>query len=75
LAKVRRRRWLPMLITQGLQRFLHSKLLTPVLTGQRTQYPAAPLFVMKVFPALRAVPAYIVAIGFKPEHAPKFARR
>jgi 2-polyprenyl-6-methoxyphenol hydroxylase-like FAD-dependent oxidoreductase len=75
LAKVRRRRWLPMLITQGLQRFLHSKLLTPVLTGRRTQYPAAPLFVMKMFPALRAVPAYIVAIGFRPEHAPKFARR
>lgn len=75
LAKVRQRRWLPMLITQGLQRFLHSKLLRPVLSGERVSYPAAPLFLTRVFPPLRALPAYIVAIGFRPEHAPAFARR
>jgi 2-polyprenyl-6-methoxyphenol hydroxylase-like FAD-dependent oxidoreductase len=75
LAKVRRRRWLPMVITQGLQRFLHSRVLTPVLSGKRVEYPAAPLFLTKVFPPLRALPAYIVAVGFRPEHAPDFARR
>jgi 2-polyprenyl-6-methoxyphenol hydroxylase-like FAD-dependent oxidoreductase len=75
LAKVRRRRWLPMVITQGLQRFLHSRLLTPVLSGKRVTYPAAPLFLTRAIPPLRAVPAYVVAVGFRPEHAPEFARR
>jgi 2-polyprenyl-6-methoxyphenol hydroxylase-like FAD-dependent oxidoreductase len=75
LAKVRKRRWLPMLMTQGLQRFLHSRMLTPVLAGKRVTYPTAPLFLTRVFPPLRAIPAYVVAIGFRPEHAPPFARR
>ncbi|TCO57051.1 FAD-dependent oxidoreductase [Actinocrispum wychmicini] len=75
LAKVRRRRWMPMVVIQGLQRFLHSKLMTPVLTGQRADYPAAPLVLTKLFPPIRAIPAYIVAIGPRPEHAPEFARR
>jgi 2-polyprenyl-6-methoxyphenol hydroxylase-like FAD-dependent oxidoreductase len=75
LEKVRRRRWLPMVITQGLQRFLHSRVLNPVLAGERVRYPAAPLFLTRKFPALRVVPAYIIGIGFRPEHAPDFARR
>ncbi|MEV4318348.1 FAD-dependent oxidoreductase [Actinocrispum sp. NPDC049592] len=75
LDKVRRRRWLPMVITQGLQRFLHSKVFKPVLSGERVSYPTAPLLLTRLFPPLRAVPAYIVAIGFRPEHAPTFARR
>jgi 2-polyprenyl-6-methoxyphenol hydroxylase-like FAD-dependent oxidoreductase len=75
LAKVRRRRWMPMVVIQGLQRFLHSRLLAPVLTGKRTTYPTAPLLLTRKFPALRAIPAYIVAIGPRPEHAPDFARR
>jgi 2-polyprenyl-6-methoxyphenol hydroxylase-like FAD-dependent oxidoreductase len=75
LAKVRRRRWLPMAVTQGMQRFLHSKVLAPVLSGKRSTYPAAPLFLTRIFPPLRAIPAYIVAIGVRPEHAPDFARR
>jgi hypothetical protein len=27
------------------------------------------------FPWLQGVPAYLVAIGLRPEHAPEFARR
>jgi hypothetical protein len=30
---------------------------------------------MQRFPRLQVVPAYLVAIGLRPEHAPKFARR
>jgi 2-polyprenyl-6-methoxyphenol hydroxylase-like FAD-dependent oxidoreductase len=75
LAQVRRRRWLPMVVAQGLQRFLHAKVLNPVLAGERTTYPKAPTVLTRLFPPLRAVPAYVIAIGIRPEHAPDFARR
>ncbi|ALG13120.1 FAD-dependent oxidoreductase [Kibdelosporangium phytohabitans] len=75
LAKVRRRRWLPMVVAQGLQRLLHRAVLEPVLTGKRNTYPRGPALATRLFPPLRAVPAYVVAIGVRPEHAPDFARR
>ncbi|ONI70288.1 hypothetical protein ALI144C_47300 [Actinosynnema sp. ALI-1.44] len=75
LAKVRRRRWLPMVVAQGLQRLLHKAVLEPVLTGKRSTYPKGPAMVTRLIPPLRAVPAYVVAIGVRPEHAPDFARR
>jgi 2-polyprenyl-6-methoxyphenol hydroxylase-like FAD-dependent oxidoreductase len=75
LAKVRRRRWFPMVVTQGLQRVIHRALIGPALSGELATFPKAPLFLTQRFPFLRAVPAYIVAIGPRPEHAPDFARR
>ncbi|MFL6141742.1 MAG: FAD-dependent oxidoreductase [Labedaea sp.] len=75
LAAIRRRRWFPMVVTQGLQRLLHRLVVKPALSGKFATFPAAPLFLTKHIPALRAVPAYIVAIGPRPEHAPDFARR
>jgi 2-polyprenyl-6-methoxyphenol hydroxylase-like FAD-dependent oxidoreductase len=75
LAKVRKRRWLPMQVVQGMQRFLHSKVLNPVLSGERVSYPTAPLLLTRLFPPLRAIPAYVVGMGVRPEHAPDFARR
>ncbi|HET9143614.1 FAD-dependent oxidoreductase [Actinophytocola sp.] len=75
LAKVRRRRWIPMVLTQGLQRVLQRLVIRPVLTGERTTFPAAPVVLTRYLPFLRAIPAYIVAIGPRPEHAPTFARR
>jgi 2-polyprenyl-6-methoxyphenol hydroxylase-like FAD-dependent oxidoreductase len=75
LAKVRRRRWFPTAVTQGLQRVLQRFAIGPVLAGKRSGFPAAPLFLTQHFPFLRAVPGYIVAIGPRPEHAPDFARR
>ena len=62
-------------IAVALQRFLQRQVIGPVLRGELTTYPKAPLFLTKHIPALRAVPAYIVAIGPRPEHAPDFARR
>src|SRR6266540_7501582 len=70
LAKIRRRRWLPTAITQTLQRFLQRLVIKPVLAGKRTSFPATPLMLARRFPFLRAIPAYIVAIGPRPEHAP-----
>ncbi|GAB3432075.1 FAD-dependent oxidoreductase [Actinophytocola sediminis] len=75
LARVRLRRWLPMVVTQALQRFLQSKVVGPVITGRRAGFPKAPLLLTTKFPALRKVPAYLIAIGLRPEHAPEFARR
>ncbi|MCE7007838.1 FAD-dependent oxidoreductase [Kibdelosporangium philippinense] len=75
LAEVRKRRWLPMVVAQGLQRFLHAKVLAPVLQGERTTFPKAPTMLTRLFPPLRAIPAYIIAIGVRPEHAPDYARR
>jgi 2-polyprenyl-6-methoxyphenol hydroxylase-like FAD-dependent oxidoreductase len=78
LAKVRRRRWMPTAFTQGLQRLAHRVLLAPALDGtagiQDGKVPA-PVKLMRRFPALQAIPAYVVAIGLRPEHAPAFARR
>ena len=75
LARVRRRRWLPTAVTQGLQRVIQRLIVGPVLAGKLTTFPKAPMILMTRFPMLRAVPAYIVAIGPRPEHAPEFARR
>ena len=75
LAKIRRRRWLPTAATQGLQRVLQRVVIGPVIEGRRETFPRAPLMLVKRFPALRRIPAYLVAIGLRPEHAPDFARR
>jgi 2-polyprenyl-6-methoxyphenol hydroxylase-like FAD-dependent oxidoreductase len=75
LAKVRRRRWMPTAVTQALQRFLQRVIIRPTLLGERTSFPNGPVVLTKRFPFLRSVPAYIVAIGPRPEHAPDFARR
>ncbi|MGB3437112.1 MAG: FAD-dependent oxidoreductase [Actinophytocola sp.] len=79
LAKVQRRRLLPTVITQGVQRFLHARVLKPALAGEieiarATKLPL-PLRMISRFPKLRRVPAYVVGRGFRPEHAPDFARR
>jgi 2-polyprenyl-6-methoxyphenol hydroxylase-like FAD-dependent oxidoreductase len=79
LAKVQRRRHLPTVITQGVQRFLHARVLKPALAGEieiarATKLPL-PVRMVTRFPKLRRIPAYVVGRGFRPEHAPAFARR
>jgi 2-polyprenyl-6-methoxyphenol hydroxylase-like FAD-dependent oxidoreductase len=74
LAAVQRRRLLPTMLTQGLQRVLHRVLVDPVINGRRDGRTFRP-WIMGVVPMLRRVPAYLVGIGFRPEHAPDFARR
>lgn len=76
LAKVRRRRWLPTAVTQAIQRRIQDSFLKPTLAGASTgTRPPLPVRLMRRFPALQAVPAYLVGIGLRPEHAPDFARR
>jgi len=75
LAKVRQRRWLPTVVIQGMQRMLHRTILASVINGERSSLPTlAPWLFRKVRP-MSYLPAYLVAIGPRPEHAPRFARR
>ncbi|PRY42763.1 FAD-dependent oxidoreductase [Umezawaea tangerina] len=78
LAKVRRRRWLPTVVTQGVQRVIQNALLRRALDGKVDVGAAGvplPIRVLQKVPVLQGVPAYMVAIGLRPEHAPGFARR
>jgi 2-polyprenyl-6-methoxyphenol hydroxylase-like FAD-dependent oxidoreductase len=76
LAAVRRRRLLPTVATQTLQRIMHRVLLASVLQGhQAARPPAALLNLLERVPQLTAVPAYIIGVGLLPQHAPDFARR
>jgi 2-polyprenyl-6-methoxyphenol hydroxylase-like FAD-dependent oxidoreductase len=75
LAAVRRRRLLPTVFTQTMQRVLHRGLLGSVLQGREVTPPAAMVKLLERLPQLTAVPAYIVGVGLLPQHAPDFARR
>ncbi|WP_375484186.1 FAD-dependent oxidoreductase [uncultured Mycobacterium sp.] len=76
LAAVRRRRVVPTAMTQALQRMLHRRVLDPILRGEDPTATAAPLLgVVRRLPWLSALPAYVIGVGIRPEHAPAFARR
>jgi 2-polyprenyl-6-methoxyphenol hydroxylase-like FAD-dependent oxidoreductase len=80
LRRVQRRRWWPTLLVQTAQRIGHRLLLGPALrepTGGGTAAAGLPLPLRLVrrVPALQVVPAYAIAIGPLPEHAPRWARR
>jgi 2-polyprenyl-6-methoxyphenol hydroxylase-like FAD-dependent oxidoreductase len=75
LAAVRRRRLPPTTITQGLQRFLHRRLVVPVFRGADGRPPAAFVQVLRRLPWLTVIPARIIGVGIRPERAPVFARR
>ncbi|AXB44500.1 FAD-dependent oxidoreductase [Amycolatopsis albispora] len=75
LAKVRARRWLPTVAVQLLQRLLHRAVMRPVMAGKRNGPPKPVIAVLGRFPKLAVVPAYLIGVGLRPEHAPGFARR
>lgn len=79
LARVQARRWAPTVFTQSLQRAVHRLVIQPVLAGETGRRAPArirlPAPLARRLARLTVVPAYIVAIGVLPEHAPAFARR
>jgi len=75
LAKVRRRRWLPTVAVQAMQRTMHRQLVDPVLRGKVAEPPIAMMALMRRMPWLSYFPARLIGIGIRPEHAPAFARR
>jgi 2-polyprenyl-6-methoxyphenol hydroxylase-like FAD-dependent oxidoreductase len=75
LAAVRARRILPTVLVQALQRLMHRGLVAPILEGRRMGPPKLVLALMRRVPQVSFVPAYLIGIGLRPEHAPAFARR
>jgi 2-polyprenyl-6-methoxyphenol hydroxylase-like FAD-dependent oxidoreductase len=79
LRRVQRRRWWPTALVQAAQRLGHRALLGPALRRPAREGSAAgvplPLRLVERFPVLQGVPAYAIAIGPLPEHAPSWARR
>ncbi|MGW7006218.1 FAD-dependent oxidoreductase [Streptomyces sp. NPDC054933] len=71
LARVQKRRWLPMTMTQKSQRAEHEMLLGGTLDGDRLPVP---MRLLQRVPALRTVTGYLGGVGVRPEHAPDFAR-
>lgn len=74
LAAVQRRREFPTAVIQTLQRFLHAMMLRAIDSG-KTPAPNKLMRVLARFPQLSAIPAYLMGVGVRPEHAPEFARR
>jgi 2-polyprenyl-6-methoxyphenol hydroxylase-like FAD-dependent oxidoreductase len=75
LAAVRRRRILPTVAVQALQRLMHRGLIAPIIEGRRIGPPGPALALVRRVPQVSIVPAYLIGIGLRPEHAPDFARR
>ena len=75
LKAVRRRRILATAAVQTVQRLMHRGLVVPILEGRRMSPPRPVLALLHRVPQLTAVPAYLIGVGLRPEHAPDFARR
>ena len=75
LAAVRRRRLPAAALTQAVQRFMHRRLVMPILRGESANPPAAMTALIRRLPWLSVIPAYVVGVGVRPERAPAFARR
>jgi 2-polyprenyl-6-methoxyphenol hydroxylase-like FAD-dependent oxidoreductase len=75
LAAVRGRRLAPTILVQALQRLMHRGLVAPILDGRRMGPPKPVLALLRRVPQTSFVPAYLIGVGLRPEHAPEFARR
>lgn len=79
LAAVQRRRNLPAVITQGVQRAMHVAMRRMLRGGGLPRVPGgagrAGAAVLGRLRGLSVVPAYLVGVGVRPERAPEFARR
>lgn len=70
LHKVQDRRMLPTRIIQGAQRFVHERLLKPLIEGraQVPEKPPLPMRLLNRFPLLRRIPGYLIGHGIRQEH-------
>lgn len=65
LEKIQKRREWPVRLTQAIQVFMHKRLLRPGAAPNRPPWPAK---ILLGWPVFRRIPAYIIGIGFRPEH-------
>lgn len=76
LARVQKRRTLPVKLTQRMQVFLQDKVIAGVLSASEITEIPFPLRVLNDFPLLRRIPGRIIGLGFRPEDValPEVAR-
>jgi 2-polyprenyl-6-methoxyphenol hydroxylase-like FAD-dependent oxidoreductase len=67
LRKVQARRELPTRLIQGMQIFIHRRVVTGRASGKRKSVPFV-LRLLKWFPILRQLPARFIGMGPRPEH-------
>jgi 2-polyprenyl-6-methoxyphenol hydroxylase-like FAD-dependent oxidoreductase len=75
LAAVERRRRMPPVLLQTVQRIMHRAVFVPLFAGRRAGVPSVVLFLARRVPALTRLMPRLIAFGPRPEHAPGFARR
>ncbi len=69
VARVQKRREFPTRVTQWIQITMQNRIISPVLAGRGTiQLPGA-LKLFNRFPFLRRIPARLIGMGVRPEHA------
>jgi 2-polyprenyl-6-methoxyphenol hydroxylase-like FAD-dependent oxidoreductase len=75
LASVQRRRRMPTVVVQTVQRIMHRVVFVPLFAGKRIGAPPVLVFVVRHVPVARRLLPRMIAFGPRPEHAPGFARR
>ena len=68
LGAVQRRREWPTRMTQALQVLVQDRVIDRVLRGRKRLSLPWPLRLLQWFPLLRRIPAWIIGVGFRPEH-------
>ncbi len=74
LEAVQRRREFAARVTQAAQQVVHRGIDALLAGGYPLELPPAVAALLRRLPALAAIPAYLVGVGVRPEHAPPFAR-
>jgi 2-polyprenyl-6-methoxyphenol hydroxylase-like FAD-dependent oxidoreductase len=69
LGRVRRRRLLPTVLTQLVQRQIQTRVLSRILAGDRPIGTPRVVRLLDRYPALQGLPARAIGIGVLPEHA------
>ena len=69
LEAVQRRRQFPTRMTQRMQLFLQRRVIGRVLASGATPGIALPIRLLQWFPMLQRIPARLIGMGFRPEHA------
>lgn len=73
--RVQRRRRMPTVLMQSVQRALHARLIDPALRGRGRGIPRPLVRVLERVPALTVLPARLIGLGPRPERIPRWARR
>ena len=68
LAAVQQRREFPTRAMQRLQVLIQNRVISHVLASKKQMRLPWPIKLLIRFPVLRRIPAYVVGIGFRPEH-------